>query len=219
MSMFREAISRTSSVSRILWNGTGNNWKQVSSAEIQNLSRSLCSPHKNTNFCNSKLKSLPLQDSLSNFPILNTQSDRLYVTNIFNKPQIRIELPISSIVENFKLPPVRDVIITNNTVPQPVEAPSQANIAEKQAARLIVIRRQKMKKHKLRKLRIKMKYEWAKVRQRREMRKEKAFQAQLIAQIKDAEKFDAETYVAGRIAKAHELENLNNSIRKTRPKL
>lgn len=34
----------------------------------------------------------------------------------------------------------------------------------KQAARLIVIRRRKMKKHKLKKLRKKMKFEWAKVK-------------------------------------------------------
>jgi len=57
------------------------------------------------------------------------------------------------------------------------------NNNEIQAARLIVIRRKKMKKHKLRKLRKRMKYVWAKVRQKREMRKEKAFQAELMGQV------------------------------------
>ncbi|XP_055636681.1 uncharacterized protein LOC129775691 [Toxorhynchites rutilus septentrionalis] len=73
-----------------------------------------------------------------------------------------------------------------------------------QAARLIVIRRRKMRKHKLKKLRKKMKFEWAKVRQRREMRKEKAFQAELIMQIKEAEKFSAEVYVAEKLRRATE---------------
>jgi aurora kinase A-interacting protein len=71
-----------------------------------------------------------------------------------------------------------------------------------QAARLIVIRKRKMRKHKLKKLRKKMKFEWAKVRQRREMRKEKAFQAVLINQIKEAEKFSAENYVMEKIQQA-----------------
>ncbi|XP_026461878.1 uncharacterized protein LOC113363599 [Ctenocephalides felis] len=73
-----------------------------------------------------------------------------------------------------------------------------------QAARLIVIRRRKMKKHKLRKLRKKMKFEWAKVRQRRELRKEKAFQAMLLTQIREAEKFSAEQYVSEKIRQATE---------------
>ncbi|XP_055613126.1 uncharacterized protein LOC129759643 [Uranotaenia lowii] len=73
-----------------------------------------------------------------------------------------------------------------------------------QCARLIVIRRRKMRKHKLKKLRKKMKFLWAKVRQRRELRKEKAFQAGLIAQIKDAERFSAEAYVADKLRLATE---------------
>lgn len=70
---------------------------------------------------------------------------------------------------------------------------------EKQAARLIVIRRRKMRKHKLRKLRKKMKFVWRKVRQRREMRREKAFHQELINEIRAAEEFDAKAYVASRI--------------------
>ncbi|EDX14803.1 GD21413 [Drosophila simulans] len=61
--------------------------------------------------------------------------------------------------------------------------------------------RRKMKKHKLKKLRRKMKFEWAKVRQRREMRKEKAFQAKLISQIKQAKAFSAEQHIINSAAK------------------
>lgn len=46
-----------------------------------------------------------------------------------------------------------------------IEAPSTSDSdITKHAERLIVIRRKKMKKHKLRKLRKRMKFEWAKVR-------------------------------------------------------
>lgn len=42
------------------------------------------------------------------------------------------------------------------------------------------------------------------MRQRRELRKEKAFQAVLIAQIKEAEKFSAEQFVADKLREANE---------------
>lgn len=51
-------------------------------------------------------------------------------------------------------------------IEQSIDLPTISNGVSdqgKQAARLIVIRRRKMKKHKLRKLRKKMKFEWAKV--------------------------------------------------------
>ncbi|KAJ6629283.1 hypothetical protein Bhyg_17200 [Pseudolycoriella hygida] len=90
---------------------------------------------------------------------------------------------------------------------QEIELPPQENgIGEDgiQAAVMIGIRRKKMRKHKLKKLRKRMRFEWAKVRQRRELRKEKAFQAVLINQIKEAEKFSAEEYVAEKLRKANE---------------
>lgn len=91
-------------------------------------------------------------------------------------------------------------------VKERVEEPLNGDVVvKKEAIRMIVVRRRKMKRHKLKKLRRKMKFEWAKVRQRREMRKEKAFQAVLIAQIKEAERFDAEKYVAEKLRKANEV--------------
>lgn len=109
---------------------------------------------------------------------------------IFNKI---IENPLNSSINEI-------MEITNKT---DLDLPTNI-VKEIEAARLIGIRRRKMKKHKLKKLRKRMKFEWAKVRQRREMRKEKAFQAKLIAQIKLAEKFSAEEYVAKKILQATE---------------
>lgn len=85
-----------------------------------------------------------------------------------------------------------------------IRAPNENKTDKMEAAKMIVVRRRKMKKHKLKKLRRKMKFEWAKVRQRREMRKEKAFQAKLIAQIKEAEAFNAAKYVSDKLQKAKE---------------
>lgn len=44
-----------------------------------------------------------------------------------------------------------------------IEAPAVDDSIEKEAVTMIVIRRKKMKKHKLKKLRKRMKFEWAKV--------------------------------------------------------
>ncbi|XP_055845960.1 uncharacterized protein LOC129911949 [Episyrphus balteatus] len=122
-----------------------------------------------------------------------------------NKNKIINDLPLHNvIIENPRdslLNEIREIIKNENIIQTPAPENTQNEI---QAARLIVIRRRKMKKHKLKKLRKKMKFEWAKVRQRREMRKEKAFQAELISQIKTAEKFSAEQYVMSKLQKANE---------------
>lgn len=123
-----------------------------------------------------------------------------------NKKQI-IDLPlIHKVIENPQTiqNEIDDIIsrITDLRLPAPTKNLDESGI---QAARLIVIRRKKMKKHKLKKLRKRMKYAWAKVKQRREQRKEKAFQAELSGRIKEAEKFSAEAYVT------EKLERLNDS--------
>lgn len=89
-------------------------------------------------------------------------------------------IPIKKIID--KPNPDIPLRIPRPTVSLPLIDPIE-DVNEIQAARLIVIRRKKMKKHKLRKLRKRMKYVWAKVRQKREMRKEKAFQAELLGQV------------------------------------
>ncbi|XP_054268279.1 uncharacterized protein LOC128990074 [Macrosteles quadrilineatus] len=115
----------------------------------------------------------------------------------------RIPPPPPSVPWNIQLPQIQNRISYEEQTPnKTVEDPSRPGVLEKQAARLIVIRRRKMRKHKLKKLRKKMKFEWAKVRQRREMRKEKLFQAGLIEKIKLAEAFDPVKYTADKIAKS-----------------
>lgn len=120
----------------------------------------------------------------------------------------KIENPMISVVIETPLQPnQQEIIDENHNKNQDFELPAIENgIGEDgiQAAVMIGIRRRKMRKHKLRKLRKRMKFEWAKVRQRRELRKEKAFQAVLINQIKEAEKFSAEQYVADKLRKANE---------------
>ncbi|XP_037945763.1 uncharacterized protein LOC119678146 isoform X2 [Teleopsis dalmanni] len=131
-------------------------------------------------------------------------------------------MPIYAVVQPLRQIPIGDVPIKSRIVESPkstwlneineildekkeIRLPSTNNIGEMRAEPLIVIRRRKMKKHKLKKLRRKMKFEWAKVRQRREMRKEKAFQAKLIAQVKEGEAFSAEKYVAEKLKQANEV--------------
>ncbi|XP_003736426.2 uncharacterized protein Pdhb isoform X2 [Drosophila pseudoobscura] len=119
------------------------------------------------------------------------------------------QLPLTKIIESPRstwLTEINDILhkdrVGDATIISP---PLGKRIPDKmEAARLIVIRRRKMKKHKLKKLRRKMKFEWAKVRQRREMRKEKAFQAKLMAQIKQAESFSAEQHVAEILRQAND---------------
>lgn len=74
-----------------------------------------------------------------------------------------------------------------------------------EAAVMIEIRRLKMKKHKYKKLQKKMKFEFAKRKLRRKMRREKAFQADLLAQINAADKFSAEQYVADKLAQLKDV--------------
>uniref|UniRef100_A0A182K909 DUF1713 domain-containing protein n=1 Tax=Anopheles christyi TaxID=43041 RepID=A0A182K909_9DIPT len=121
-----------------------------------------------------------------------------------------IDIPlVSRIIESpVQRPTGAGPIGDNLTLIPSLELPTESVPKDengKQAARLIVIRRRKMRKHKLRKLRKRMKFEWLKVRQRRELKKEKLFQAELLGQIKEAEKFSAEAYVASKLRQATEV--------------
>jgi hypothetical protein len=189
----------------------GHKYLQSSSTEFQRSYDLLtCSkdygPIQLTNGTQHKIEPVKLfSTTLRTSTVQLIHSHQLDLPALLHKHQTRIELPVVSTVNKFKLPPVRDIIISTYEPKHYIEAPTKGGLVEKQAARLVVIRRRKMKKHKLKKLRKKMKFEWAKVRQRRELRKEKAFQAELIAQIKGAEKFDAEKYVAERLQEAHKV--------------
>ncbi|XP_023938399.1 uncharacterized protein LOC112046130 [Bicyclus anynana] len=74
---------------------------------------------------------------------------------------------------------------------------------EKQAVRLIVIRRKKMKKHQRRKLWKRMRFRWARVKKNRRIKKEKIFQHELLSMVKQANEFSAEQYVSAKLQKAN----------------
>ncbi|XP_025831253.1 uncharacterized protein LOC112904710 [Agrilus planipennis] len=127
------------------------------------------------------------------------------------KKRYPIKLPVNVNTPSLELPKVSNLDIplempfsTDDNRSSIVEPPTNTDTVRKEAARLIVIRRKKMRKHKLRKLRKKMKYVWAKIRQKRELAKEKVFQAELIAQCKKAEAFNAHEYVAEKLSLACE---------------
>ncbi len=100
-------------------------------------------------------------------------------------PQFGVRCPI--------LDPV-NTILTENELNFP-ELFDLGKMAPKMAARLIVIRRKKMRKHKLRKLRKRMKYVWEKRDARRAKRRERKFQDEILTQIRHAKLFDAKIWV------------------------
>lgn len=91
---------------------------------------------------------------------------------------------------------------------------------------LLIIRRQKMKKHKRTKWRKKFKALLAKTRLKREIAKEKVFRVELLTMIKRAEQFDPKEYALRKIKEANSvkkeltreerLEDLKELIRKNR---
>lgn len=110
-----------------------------------------------------------------------------------------IEMPVA------RIPPLQEPTKNQPTeydspLPQTsVDLPTVGNNLEKQAVRMIIIRHKKMKKHKRRKLRKKMKFVWAKLRHKRNLQKIKRFESAMIAKIKEAQAFDAKEYVQGRL--------------------
>ncbi|KOC68689.1 hypothetical protein WH47_06481 [Habropoda laboriosa] len=118
---------------------------------------------------------------------------------IMKKNINEIPLPkyIPSIEEPLTRKPIQqDMPLTDKSF----QLPPTVNGCEKLAKHLIVIRRQKMKKHKRRKLRKRMQFVWTKLRAKRNSLREKTFQAELIAKIKDAQSFDVKKYIEERLA-------------------
>lgn len=95
------------------------------------------------------------------------------------KRRVEIQDPLAELWSEKKTPTRQwspsEISLPNTRDEELIEPPQKTTI-EKRAARLIVIRRAKMKKHKWRKLQKKMKFVFAKRRQQKELRKEKAFQ-------------------------------------------
>ncbi|XP_075238187.1 uncharacterized protein LOC142334222 [Lycorma delicatula] len=104
------------------------------------------------------------------------------------------------------LPVIKSNIRYEDRVPEKeIEEPKPHYQEEKHAVRMIVIRKRKMRIHKLKKLRKKMKFVRAKLRLKRKMLKEKLFNAELMTKIKAAEKFDPVLYASQKIKKANEV--------------
>ncbi|KAL7305145.1 hypothetical protein TKK_0002543 [Trichogramma kaykai] len=158
-----------------------------------------------------KLPFKPSSDLLSNPGYTNVESLK---TNFsitcrsieLNLNIIKPPLPVNKIIECPILPilqidnPLKNQKeineINSNKV---IEIPNDTNIIEKQAVRMIVIRRKKIKKHKRKKFLKRMKFVIRKREQKRKLKKEKIFQAKLQDIYKQAEEFDAKAYVASRI--------------------
>lgn len=111
-----------------------------------------------------------------------------------NDERKNIDTPIATIVNEI-MDKISD--IKGDMDLPPLEGQDEC----KEAAVMIEIRRLKMKKHKRKKLLKKMKFVYAKRKIRRRIRKEKVFQAELLAKIKEAEQFSAEQYVADKLAR------------------
>ncbi|PRD23289.1 UNVERIFIED_CONTAM: hypothetical protein NCL1_46773 [Trichonephila clavipes] len=76
-----------------------------------------------------------------------------------------------------------------------IDPPPQERIIKKECVRMIRIRRRKMRKHKLKKLRKRMKFVFAKMKMKKDLRKEQEFRVELLTQVEAADNFDAKAYV------------------------
>lgn len=124
---------------------------------------------------------------------------------VIDPPKIKIiDIPFPVIKQIYDVPGISGIKYEDNLPVKEIQDPVSSTNDEKKAARLIVIRRRKMKRHKLKKLRLRMKFEWAKIRQRREMKKEKEFQAELLAKVREADSFNAELYAKNKFISATE---------------
>ncbi|KAG8182085.1 hypothetical protein JTE90_008619 [Oedothorax gibbosus] len=114
--------------------------------------------------------------------VANNLNKRLYTpTNTINSIKVYNDININPIL-------IEDRI-------NRVEILDPQTVVKKEAIRMINIRRKKMKKHKLIKLRKKMKFVFAKIRMRKELRIEQAFRTELLTKVEAADKFDAAEYV------------------------
>lgn len=144
----------------------------------------------------SSMKCVGMDKSYSLPPLASTSTSVVLDNPVFNK-NVKIDIPLMP----FYIEKIDKLNERNNSIIEDPVIPSQA--PEKHAIVMIIRRRRKMKKHKLKKLRIRMKFEWAKIRQRREMKKEKAFQLEMSTKVKEGERFSAEQYVENKLQLLH----------------
>lgn len=127
-----------------------------------------------------------------------TEKNKGFIDLFTNNAYKQLYLPTISInklkvYEDITFPKtIMDPVINNIEI---IDAPLPGKPERKEAHRMILIRRRKMRKHKLRKFRKRYKNVLEKIKTRRELRKEQAFRAELLNQIIAAEKYDAKQYV------------------------
>lgn len=130
-------------------------------------------------------------------------------------PLQRIEEPNKDERRNVETPVTIEKEITEKNLDNMISfdlPPIEGQNESYEAAVMVEIRRLKMKKHKYKKLQKKMKFVFAKRKLRRQMKHEKEFQASLLAQIRDAEKFTAEKYVEDKLMQMKEKPRNPRSI-------
>lgn len=144
------------------------------------------------------------RDLLPSINALNISINHIIPPNNNKSPVVDPRLNILHDIENPNDNIDKDIIEKPSDIIQDFELPpTVAGNEDKQAMKTtIVIRRKKMKKHKLRKWRKRYYFEVAKRKQRRMLLNEKEFQASLLARIKEGEKFSAEEYVRTKLEKA-----------------
>lgn len=122
-------------------------------------------------------------------------------------PLQRIEDPNKDERRNVETPVTIEKEITEKNLDNMLSfdlPPIEGQNDSYEATMMIEIRRLKMKKHRYRKLQKKYKFLFAKRKLRRQMKREKELQAELLAQIRDAENFSAEKYVADKLIRLKE---------------
>lgn len=131
------------------------------------------------------------------FPPISGTNLKVILDNPDISKNVKIDFPLLP----FQIEKVDNLKNLNVAIIEEPVIPSQVH--EKHAIVMINKRRRKMKKHQLKKLRIRMKFEWAKLRQKRELKKEKAFQLEMSSKIKEGERFNAEQFVENKLKILH----------------
>lgn len=169
---------------------------------------------KKTKLCANKPRSLPQLEY--NFAALNITNGNV-ISPIINPPfpLQRIEDPNKDERRNVETPVTIEKEITEKNLDNMLSfdlPPIEGQNESYEAAVMIEIRRLKMKKHKYKKLQKKMKFVFAKRKLRRQMQREKEFQAFLLAEIREAEKFTAEKYVEDKLIRLKEKPRMKRPI-------
>jgi hypothetical protein len=108
-----------------------------------------------------------------------------------------ITTPTVGTIQDVLVPAFTRLVLVDQTPKKLPSATNSTAIYTKGhfSMKMLRIRRRKMKKHQLKKFRKRMLAFILRQRQKREIRKEKLFRAELLARVREAEQFDAERHV------------------------